>query len=202
MGVEEAQVPFVTPMLAPETRSRLRFLGWRGDDYLNNLCVADFYIDTHPSGGGTIVEDAAALGIPPIMFEQDFMKFFDQVYWSPADELFDIRDMVVARGDYAALKRMAARMIEDVEFRNRIGAHCREYIHRTRGNPERAVHQFEDIIARVLKEAADGDVAKDELEAEVRDLAGRRNVPVSVGRAARWLKRAMRYGERVLDRVT
>jgi hypothetical protein len=200
MGVEEAQAPFVTPMLSPETRNRLRFLGWRGDEYLKNLCVADFYIDTHPSGGGTIVEDAAALGIPPILFEQDFMRFFDQVYWSPADELFDIRDMVVARGDYAALKRMASRMIEDVEFRNRVGAHCREHIHRTRGNPARAVQQFEETVTRVLKDAAHGTVTNDR-EAEIRELAGHKNVPVLVGRAARWLKRAMRYGERVLDRV-
>jgi len=202
MGLDEPQVPFITPMLSPDTRKRLRFLAWRGDDYMKNLCLADFFIDTHPSGGGTVIEDATALGIPAILFEQDFMRIFDQVNWSPADDLFDIRDMVVPRGDYAAMKRMASRMIDDVEFRNRIAAYCHEYIHRTRGNPERAVHQFEDIIARVLKEAADGDIAKDELEAEVRDLAGRRNVPVSVGRAARWLKRAMRYGERVLDRVT
>lgn len=201
MGVEEPQVPFVTPMLSPETRKRLRFLGWRGDDYMKNLCLADFYIDTHPSGGGTVVEDAAALSIPLIMFEQDFLKVYDQVHWSPAEDHFETRETVVPRGDYATMKRMAARMIDDAEFRRRIGDQYSEHIHRTRGNPARAVHQFEETIARVLSEAAQGDVAKDEREAEIKELAGRRNVPVLVGRAARWLKRAMRYGERVLDRV-
>jgi len=201
MGVEEKQVPFVTGMLSPETRKRTRFLGWRGDDYMRNLCLADFYIDTHPSGGGTVVEDAAALGIPLIMFEQDFLRVYDQVHWSPAEDHFETRETVVPRGDYTAMKRLAARMIGDSEFRQRIAAHYCEHIHETRGDPARAVQQFEEIITRVLKEEAQGGVGRDAHEAEIRELSGHRNVPLLVGRAARWLKRAMRYGERVLDRV-
>lgn len=150
MGVEESQLPFLSSMLPPELRSRIRFLRWQGNEYLRTLCLADILIDTFPSGGGTVLSDAMALGIPVVSFMNNYLKLYDQTDWSPAEE-FEIPEIVVSRGDFIEMKRTVSRLIEDEDYRRRLGLRCQQYLLQTRGKPERAVRKCEEIYDRVLR---------------------------------------------------
>jgi glycosyltransferase involved in cell wall biosynthesis len=204
MGVEESQVPFLPTMLTPEVRPRVRFLGWRGDDYLRALCLADIYLDTFPSGGGTVLNDAMSLAIPVVAFQNNYMKVFNQTDWSPADG-FNMPEIVVPRGDFEQVRRVVSRLVGDREHRVELGRRCRERLRDTRANPERAVRRCEELYARVLGQELSGGQRPDPREAEIEGLASRlarpRNAPPWVAWTAHQLKRALRFGERVLDRV-
>lgn len=205
MGVEEAQVPFLPSMLTPEVRSRVRFLGWRGEDYLRALCLVDIYLDTYPSGGGTVLNDAMSLAIPVVAFGNDYMKQFTQTDWSPADG-FNMPEIVVPRGDFEQMKRAVSRLADDRGHRLELGRRCRERLRDTRANPERAVRRCEDIYERVLRQELTGSPTRDGHGAEVEELSRRlarpgARPPRLVASAARQLRRALRFGERVLDRV-
>lgn len=186
VGVEEPQIPFLSSMLSPELSSRIRFLSWRGDDYLRTLCLADILIDTFPSGGGTVLSDAMAFGIPVVAFMNNYLRLYDQTDWSPAEE-FDMPEIVAPRGDFAEMKRMVTRLIENEEYRRHIALGCQEQLRQRRSNPERAVRACEDIYFRVLEQ----------------------ELPAGKGRtASRWiagpvrqLTKVLRRGERMLDRI-
>ncbi|MCA1614777.1 MAG: hypothetical protein LC795_13765 [Acidobacteria bacterium] len=205
MGVGEEQIPFLPSMLSPRVRSRVRFMAWRGDDYLRNLCLADLFIDTFPSGGGAVIVDAMALGIPVVSFKNNYLRLYDQTDWSPAEELFDIPELIVPRGDFAEMKRVVARLIDDEEYRRGLSRLSSEQIRQTRGNPERSVRECEDIYLRVLEEKISGLAVLDPREAEVEGLTRRRAqtraVPKWVAWTALQMKRGFRLGERVLDRI-
>ncbi|MET0624607.1 MAG: hypothetical protein ABW250_16635 [Pyrinomonadaceae bacterium] len=202
MGVEESQVPFLPDMLTPELRPRIRFLGWRGDDYLRGLCLADVLLDTFPSGGGAILSDAMALGVPVVTFRNNYMRRYDQTDWSPAEEFFNT-DTVVDRGDFAQMKRVVSRLVGDARYRREVGQSLQEHVRLTRGDPVRSVRRCEDAYIAILEQLTSGDAAPGALVAEVEALAaGRRRArPRWVAGGARQLKRVLRFGMRVLDRV-
>lgn len=204
MGVEETQIPFLSAMLTPEVRTRVRFLSWRGADYLRALSVVDILLDTFPSGGGTVLIDAMALGIPVVAFQNNYMRQYDQTDWSPAEE-FNLPEIIVPRADFPQMKRAVSRLIEDHEHRFVMGQLCERHLWHTRSNPERAVRRCEEIYFRVLRYASSENLVQDAREAEVEELARRharpQSVPRWISRAAWQLKRALRFGERVLDRV-
>ena len=204
MGVEEAQVPFLPSLLTPEIRSRIRFLGWRAGDYLPLLCVADIVIDTFPSGGGQTLFDAMSLETAVVTFKNDYLRRFDQVEWSPAEEFINVADVVLPRGDFAEMHRLLSRLIDDPRYRRDIARRCREDIHQNRTNAGRAIRNYEAICLRALEHglsnATTGDSRSAEIEALTRRL-DRSRVPAWVAAAAGHLKRALRYGERLLDRV-
>jgi glycosyltransferase involved in cell wall biosynthesis len=153
MGVEESQIPFLPAMLSEEIRMRIRFLGWQGNEYLRSLCLADIFIDTFPSGGGTTLIDAIALGIPVVAFKNDYLRPYDQTDWSPAEE-FEMPEIVAPRGDYAEMKRMVIRLIGDPDYRRRLGLGCQAQLRERRSNPARAVRACEDLCLRVLEQEA------------------------------------------------
>ncbi|HYH86105.1 MAG TPA: hypothetical protein VEX60_11675 [Pyrinomonadaceae bacterium] len=202
MGVEESEVPFLPAMLTPELRPRIRFLGWRGGDYLRGLCLADVLLDTFPSGGGAVLSDAMALGVPVVTFRNNYMRRYDQTDWSPAEE-FIHTDTVVPRGDFAQMKRVVTRLIGDAQYRREVGQRLQEHIRQTRGDPARAIRRCEDAYVRILEQLLSDDAAPDALATEVEALAsGRRRTPPRwVAKGVRQLKRALRFGVRVLDRV-
>ena len=205
MGVEEALIPFLPSMLSQETRSRIRFLGWRGDDYLRTLCMTDIVIDTFPSGGGAVLSDAWALGIPVVTFRNNYMRLYDQNDWSPAEELIDMPEVIVPRGDFAQMKRVVSRLIEDSEHRLDIGRRSQAQFRQMWGNPARAIRTCEDAYFRILEQELLGHASATQPEIEVEELARRRSRPQIarpwVARAAQQLNRALRLGERALDRI-
>jgi glycosyltransferase involved in cell wall biosynthesis len=202
MGVEESQIAFLPDMLTPELRPRVRFLGWRGDDYLRGLCLADVLLDTFPSGGGAILSDAMALGVPVVTFRNNYMRRYDQTDWSPAEEFFNT-DTVVDRGDFAQMKRVVTRLVGDAEYRREVGQSLQEHVRLTRGDPIRSVRRCEDAYVRILEQLLSGAASPEALAAEVEALSARRRRtrPRWVAGGARQLKRVLRFGMRVLDRV-
>jgi glycosyltransferase involved in cell wall biosynthesis len=205
MGAEEAQVPFLSPMLSQGVRARVHFLSWRGDSYLRGLCLADVLIDTFPSGGGGALLDALALGIPPVSFENNYMRLYDQTDWSLADEFIKVPELIVPRGDFDQMKRVVSRLVADPEYRRDVARRCQEYVLETRTKPPLSVRECEDIYLRFLEQRLSGDAAPDAREAEILESARapgpRRAAPRWVAGAAHQLKRALRFGVRVLDRV-
>lgn len=201
MGVEESQLPFLAAMLTEEVRSRIRLLSWRGgNDYLRCLCLADILIDTFPSGGGGVLFDAMALGIPVVTFKNNYFKSYDQTDWSPAEEFINISEIIVPRGDFAQMKELVSRLIEDPGYRHELARRCQEDIEQNRGDAERAVRRYEEICIRVLEQEC-GRALTDPRAAEVAKLARVFPDRKLTARAARQLKRVLRFGERVLDRI-
>ncbi|MDQ3803238.1 MAG: hypothetical protein M3416_05225, partial [Acidobacteriota bacterium] len=166
LGAEESQIPFLSSMLSPEVRSRIRFLGWRGDEYLKALCLADILLDTFPSGGGVVLSDAMALGVPVVSFKNNYMRQYDQTDWSPAEE-FIYTETVVGRGDFAQMKLVVTRLINDRQYRRDVGRRLQEHIRQTRGDPARAVRRCEDVYVKILEQLSSGSAAPDAREAEI-----------------------------------
>ena len=168
VGVQEDQLPFLPPMVPQDVKGRIRFFDWRKEgDYLKILCLADILIDTFPSGGGAILFDAMALGIPVVSFKNNYMKRFDQTDWSVAEEILGIPipEMIVPRGDFGRFKAVVSRLIEDKNYRQDVGEHCRNEAHEKRGNPRRMVQKCEEVYLKLTEEkqrldAAGGDASK------------------------------------------
>lgn len=194
MGPDESQIPFLPDVLTPESKARIRFLSWRGgDSYLRALCLADVLIDTFPSGGGGTLLDPLALGIPCVSFENDYMKLFDQTDWSLADEFIDIPELVVPRGDFEQMKRVVRGLLTDEQHRSELGRRSQEYVLETRANPPLSLRECEDAYLRFIEWKLDARTAAIEKST--------RPAPRWIARAAFELKRVLRFGVRVLDRV-
>ncbi len=149
VGAEAGQLPF-TPELMRGSMERVHFLGWRSDP-LELLCMADAVLDTFPSGGGHVLVDAMALGVPFASFENDYMGSYDQTDWSVADEFVTIPELVVPRGDLAACRAVVLRLLTDGGYRDRMGQVCRDAIRRSMGSPEASVRKLEQQIVSVIQ---------------------------------------------------
>jgi glycosyltransferase involved in cell wall biosynthesis len=125
-------------------------LGWRQDP-LNLFCLADVVVDTFPLGGGHVLIEAMALGIPFVSFENDYMKQFDPTDWSVADEFVSIPELIVKRGDFEQFKCVVSNLIEDKSYRSKMGKICREQIHLSMGSPEKGVRYFESILLDIIE---------------------------------------------------
>jgi glycosyltransferase involved in cell wall biosynthesis len=126
---------FLDEVLAPQVRARVKIVGYRAD-YLRILAMADIVLDTYPSGGGAVLLDAMALGTAVVTFRNDYARRFDQRQLSPGEELFDVRELIVPRGDFEAFVAAAGRMVADPGHRRRMGDACRESVQRLNGHPE------------------------------------------------------------------
>ena len=145
-----------------------------------------------------------SLGIPVVSFKNNYLKLYDQTDWSPAEEFIKIPEILIERGDFAQMKRLVSRLIEDQEYRHEMARRCQEDIEQNRGDAASGVRKCEEVCLRVLAEASAGDSARDPRGAEVEELTwqlDQTRVPKWVTRTARQLKRGLRFGERVLDRV-
>jgi glycosyltransferase involved in cell wall biosynthesis len=186
-------------MLTPKSRAQIRFTGWRGKDYLRILCLAHIFIDTFPSGGGGVLVDAMALGIPVVSFHDDYMKLYDQTDWSPAEEIFDVPELIVSRANFDEMKRLVSRLIEEPEYRGQMARRCQAYMLDHKGDPSRAVRKSEDLYFEILTKKLTGSSSLDAQAAEVDKLV-RRSATETL-RTANQLKRMLRLAERVIDRA-
>lgn len=149
-GVSREQISFLEPLLTPDISSRVHLLGWR-EDSLSVLSLADILVDTYPSGGGHILVDAMALGIPFVSFENNYMKNFDQTDWSVADEFVSIPELLVPRGDFGQFDRTFSRLLDDDAYRRRMGDLCRDLIQQSMGDPAAGVRRYEELIMDILR---------------------------------------------------
>lgn len=148
-GVVEDQVPFLGGLLTPEVRSKIRFKGW-SRDYLEHLAAADIVVDTYPVGGGVFMLEAMALGLPVVSFDHDYVTYYDNNDCSGGPELVGVPELIMRRGDFQQLKDQISKMVEDAEYRCRLGEMCYERVRQTLDDPARMVRRFEKIYARVL----------------------------------------------------
>jgi len=204
IGPQESQVPFLTPMLRADLRARIRFVEWRGSDYSRALSLTDIFIDTFPSGGGVVVTDSMALGIPIVSFRNNYMRIYDQTDWSPAEELSNASELIVPRGDFDQMKRVVGRLIKDPAYRAEIGRRTRSHMDETQSNPERMTRNCEDIYFRAIAEKSSGNIRKERSadQEQFKQKPDRAHMaPQFVVNIARQLERPLRLAERMLDRI-
>jgi len=141
--------PFLAELMRPALKTRFMSFGWR-NDYLNILAIADIVVDTFPSGGGVTVMDAMGLAIPVVSFRNDYTKVFDQTDWNLVEEIIDLPELIVSRGRFDQWSKVLSNLIEDKEYRQRLGRQCQEMVKERRGSPERMIRNHEQIYDRVL----------------------------------------------------
>ena len=107
------------------------------------MSLADVLIDTYPSGGGHVLIDAMSLGIPFVSFENNYLQPFDQTDWSVADEFVDIPELILPRGDFARFRETVNSLINDGNYRRRMGELCKEKIRASMADPAKGVAELE-----------------------------------------------------------
>lgn len=147
VGVERNQLALLDMIEASTVADRIRLLGWR-TDCVELLSLADIVIDTYPSGGGHVLIDAMALGVPFVSFENNYLRSFDQTDWSVADEFVDIPELIVPRGDFERFHEAVSALIRDAAYRRKMGELCKLKIYACMENPQKGVQEFE---ARLLQ---------------------------------------------------
>jgi hypothetical protein len=170
IGIEESLAPNISILIDGKTKQRIKFYGWQSD-YLRLLKSADLVFDTYPSGGGVVLIDSMMLGIPILFFNNDYLKIFDQTNWSPADEIANISELSVQRGDFEEFLLRANKIIQNKELRLSLGNQCREIISTSKGNPLRMVQKCELIYDSVIRDELKlNDTIKSDLDLDIKDL--------------------------------
>lgn len=154
LGPEERQIPFLSEVLTPAARAKIRFRGWRRD-YMGLVAAADIFLDSYPVGGGVLVMEALALGLPILSFSHDYVKAYSNNDCSGGDEILGACETLLARGDFAGMKRAVAALVADPARRRELGVELSERLRRERGRPERMVRRCEEIYERVLLRAGE-----------------------------------------------
>ena len=151
IGVKVKDIPFLKDIIDKNLIRRIHCLEWQRDCY-ELLYIGDIYLDTFPAGGGFSMYEAMSVGLPAVSFENNYMKQFDQGDWSPAYEYFSIPELVAERGNFKQFKRIIKKLIENMDYRQRIGKALKEKMLSHMGHPERMVRECEEIYMKVLRE--------------------------------------------------
>lgn len=135
--------------VSDEVIGRISVIGWT-HKFHKILNAADVVVDTYPSGGGVVIKDAMALGAPVVSFKNDYMKQFSQKECSAAEEVIGMPELLVERGDFAAMQSVVSRLLTDHPYRLDLSHRCIERITETSGHPEKMVRDCEAIYRQVL----------------------------------------------------
>ena len=132
----------VSQYVDEKVKDKIVFLGWVNNaaEYLH---LADIFLDTYPSGGGYAVADAMRVGLPVVVFENDFFQKFSQNNWSLAYELANIPELTVVRGDFNGWKTVVPALIKDEVLRREYGQKCKDYFDRYLSQEFFVSHIFE-----------------------------------------------------------
>lgn len=117
VGITEAEIPHLLPLLAPSVRSRVRFTGLV-KNITTYLKACDIYVDTYPISGGLTVHEAMLLGIPTFTFRFGFNGPFNKLkeYSSVGDYLKEDSLHLVA-ANIPAIKTKLEAMITSPKYR-------------------------------------------------------------------------------------
>ncbi len=157
MGVAGYEPDFLKNILNVELKKRITFLEYR-KDYLSILGMADIMVDTYPSGGGLVLEDAMSLKIPVVSFKYNYFLPFDQrTAWSVMGEYesegrfnSEILPLIVERDDFTQFKAVLTKLIDNKIYRKRCGEAWYNYINTSASNPAHMVRCCEDIYRKVI----------------------------------------------------
>jgi glycosyltransferase involved in cell wall biosynthesis len=130
-------------------KDRIRLVNWR-KDYLRVLALADVVLDTYPSGGGVVLLDAMALGIPVVSMANDYLHEFDQTDWGLGNELGINSELVAPRHDFARQVDIITRLLADQAYRARLGRECETLVRAQRGSPARMIGRWEEVFSGVV----------------------------------------------------
>jgi len=143
--------PAALASLPGDLASRVRLVAWR-DDYLRVIGLADVVLDTYPSGGGVVLLDAMALGIPVVSMANDYLHEFDQTDWGLGTEFVTISDLVAPRHDFVRQVEIVDRLLEDQTYRARLGRECEALVRSQRGSPARMISRWEEVLVEVIEQ--------------------------------------------------
>lgn len=135
--------------LPGDLAARVRLVAWR-DDYLRVLGLADVVLDTYPSGGGVVLLDAMALGIPVVSMANDYLHEFDQADWGLGTEFVTISELVAPRHDLVRQVEIVDRLLADPTYRARLGRECEALVRSQRGSPARMINRWEQVLVEVI----------------------------------------------------
>jgi glycosyltransferase involved in cell wall biosynthesis len=130
-------------------KDRVRLVNWR-TDYLGVLAFADIVLDTYPSGGGVVLLDAMALGIPVVSMANDYLHEFDQTDWGLGNEFVCIPELIAPRHDFACQVEIVSRLLADETYRARLGRECETLVRAQRGSPARMIGRWEEVFSGVV----------------------------------------------------
>lgn len=145
---------FIDEVITEQLVRRTLLLSWL-DDYCSLLRISDIMVDTYPSGGGVTIMDAMGLEVPVLTFGNNYMHLFDQTDWSPGEWVVGLPELIAVRGDWSSMRKILDRLVDDREYRIKMGHLCRQVAIEKRGSPERMVRNvervFQDVFLKVYK---------------------------------------------------
>ena len=150
VGITNEQVPFFDEVVNEDVRNRVRCLGWR-KDFLNILATADVVADTYPNGGGQVITQAMAMGIPVVAHRNNYLRPFDQNDWSPVEDFLSEPDLLVERGDFSCFVETLNKLVEDPEYRHDAGSRCQAQ-HMRQADPAITVRRCEQIYTELYEQ--------------------------------------------------
>lgn len=150
VGLAGMPPKFLSELLPPDIIERVKILGWE-KDFHKVLSMADVIVDTYPSGGGVVIKDGMALGVPVVSFKHNYMKTFSQMECSAAEEVIGISELLIERGDFVNFKKVLSRLLIDHEYREKLSELCIERIKVTSGDPKQMVKDCEKVFSKVVE---------------------------------------------------
>lgn len=94
--------------------------------------------------------DAMALGIPTVTFKNNFMRFFDQTDWPPGQWIVDVPELIADCYELAGFVKILERLIDDKDFRQKMGLLCREKALSQRSRPNQMAKDSKNIYEKIL----------------------------------------------------
>lgn len=146
VGALAEQIADFDSMVPSAVRERVKFLGWR-TDFSRLVTMADVLLDTYPSGGGQVIVEAMAQGVPVVAHRNDFLKEFSQTSWSPVEDFVTDSNLLVKRGDFEALKKTIHELLNDDAAWQRASSSCKQSM--AGANPLEGLRQCEEVYKMV-----------------------------------------------------
>ncbi len=149
LGFTLEQFPALSTLIPQELAERIKFFPWSGN-YLDYLSVADFVLDSYPTGGGVVMMDSMALGKPILSFHHDFFKINDGSFGSASDDVLPFEELKIERDNFDELLEKIISLADDAGQRKRLGELCRNHVLQNFSSPERMTRRCEKIYAEQI----------------------------------------------------
>jgi len=148
VGAEKEQIAGFDQMVPEALQGRVKFLGWR-TDFSRIVSAADVLLDTYPSGGGQVLVEAMAQGVPVVAHRNNYLKEFCQTDWSPVEDFNVDSSLLVERGDFESLKAIIGSLLSDPQAHAHAAALCRNSMQIA--DPSVGVRQCERVFEMVVQ---------------------------------------------------
>lgn len=145
IGPNREDIEFLSSVASPAAIDRMKFVGWRSD-YLKYISIADVALDTFPSGGGVLLFEVMALGVPFIGFENDELKIFDQVEWSAINGHVKNETLILPRNNWSVFENTVSGVLKGTAHKRDVAIENQQHIRVKSGNPLRMTRNIERVF--------------------------------------------------------